>query len=232
MRKVSSSKVVLALVLLLVNTGPGCTRRDNGTSPAAREVRDERSGLRVLPADSQEALLENILTDRRVESCRRMFESRMLGRRPVSSFTVEGRNADGVLATVTVMFFVGQDSTATGVLAFLEGNGRSRVCAGVARTADGSAFSEVAPMTLTDYAVTNDGRVVPFESVSADSVRGGDDGFWNCVGIGSVGGAAVCAAKCLPAGPLYAECLVACAGWAVLAALVSCAFAELLGAGD
>jgi hypothetical protein len=187
----------------------------------------------VLSTDNHDALLKDILTDRRVESCRRTFESNALGRGPVASFTVEGRNADGILATVTVLVFFGPDSTAAGILAFLRGNGRSHVCAGVARTADGSVLSETSPVTLTDYSVTDDGRVFPFESVSADTGgRGEGGGFWNCVGISSAAGAAVCAAKCLPAGPLYADCLVACTGWAVLASIVSCAFAELLGAGD
>lgn len=229
MRKASSSKVVLALVLLVVNTCPGCTTRDNGTSPVAGDTRNEQSGVRVLPADSHNALLKHILIDRRVESCRSMFESRMLGRGPVSSFTVEGENSDGVLATVTVLVFLGPDSTAAGVVAFLRGSGRSRVCAAIARTADGSVFSETAPVALTGYAVMDDGRVIPFESVAGDTTgRGEGGGFWNCLGVNSVAGTAVCTLKCLPAGPAYAECLIACTGWAILTAIVTCAFVELL----
>jgi hypothetical protein len=126
------------------------------------------------------------------------------------------------------MVFLGPDSTAAGVVAFLQGSGRSRVCAGVARTADGSALSETAPITLTEYAVRDDGRVVPFQSVSGDTTGANGGGFWNCVGASAVAGTALCTLKCLPAGPVYAECLIACTGWAILSALAGCAFAELL----
>ncbi len=233
MRNASSSKVVLALVLLLVNTCPGCTTRDKGTNPADRDTHSEQSGLRVLPADSHGALLKDILADRRVVSCRLMFESKMLGRAPMASFTVEGINKSGAPIAVTVMVFRGADSTAAGLAAFIRADQRSRVCAGLLRTADGGALSETTPVMLTDYVVTDDGRVFPFEAVSVDTGgRGEGGGYWNCVGASSVAGTAVCAAKCLPAGPAYADCLIACTGWAILASLVACAFAELLGAGE
>ncbi|MBN1504568.1 MAG: hypothetical protein JW952_05880 [Candidatus Eisenbacteria bacterium] len=233
MRRVSFWKVALALVLILINTVPGCTTRDKGTSPTAGRTTDEQSGLRVLPADAHDAILKQATADSRVESCRRMFESRRLGDRPASSFTVEGTNSDGAIATVTVMVFVGSDSTAAGVVALLRGNGESRVCAGVARTTDGSVLSETAPVALTEYAFRDGGSALPFEAVSVDTGgAGGEEGFWNCVGVGAVAGTTLCTLKCLPAGPAYAECLIACTGWAILSALVSCAFAELLGASD
>jgi len=233
MRHASFWKVALALVLVFVNTLPGCTTRDRGTSPTAGETRDEQSGLRVLSTETHEALLKDILSDRRVEACRHTFESTGLGSRPVSSFTVEGRNKDGVLATVTLMVFSGPDSTAAGVVAFLDGNGRSRVHAGVVGTADGGALSETSPLTMTEYAVGDDGAATSFEPVSVDTTGPGDgEGFLNCVGTSSVAGTALCALKCLPAGPVYAECLIACTGWAILSAVVACAFAELVGASD
>jgi hypothetical protein len=172
------------------------------------------------------------MADRRVESCRRAFESRRLGDRPAASFTVEGRNGDGALATVTVMIFLGPDSTAAGTLAVARCRGRSRVCAGILTTVDGSALSEAAPLALTECTVQNDGRVTSFEPVSGDTTGAGADGFWNCVGVNSVAGTVVCTMKCLPAGPAYAECLIACTGWAILSAVITCAFAELLSSGD
>ena len=194
---------------------------------------DDKSGLRVLSADTHDTLLKDILGDRRVEACRHTFESKGLGGRPASSFTVEGRNSAGVLATVTVLVFSGPDSTSAGVVAFLDGNGRSRVRAGVVGTADGSTLSEASPVALTEYAVGEDGAVTSFEPVCADTGgTGGGEGFLNCVGVGAVAGTTLCTLKCLPAGPVYAECLVACTGWAILSAIVACAFAELLGASD
>ena len=232
MRQASFSRVLLALVLVVVNTCPGCTTRDRGTSPVADETSDERSGLRVLPADAHNAFLKHAMLDRRVESCRRAFESRSLGERPAASFTVEGRNSDGALATVIVMIFLGPDSTAAGALAFVRCRDRSRVCAGILRTADGSALSEAAPLALSECAVRNDGCVTAFERVSGDTTGRGADGFWNCVGVSSVAGTVVCTLKCLPAGPAYAECLIACTGWTILSAIVTCAFAEFLDSAD
>jgi hypothetical protein len=227
------SKVVLALVLVFVNTCSGCTTRDRETSPVTRETINGQSGLRVLPTDIHNAFLKYALADRRVEACRRLFESRRLGERPASSFTIEGRNRDGILARVTVMIFLGPDPTAAGALAFLQGNEQSRVCACIARTIDGGALSERASLALTEYAVQDNGQVTPFEMVSGDTTgTGNHEGFWNCVGASSVAGTVLCTLKCLPAGPAYAECLIACTGWAILSALVGCAFAELLDNSD
>ncbi len=233
MKQASFSKVVLALVLILINTCSGCTTRDTGTGPVTGRPTDEPSGLRLLTTDNHKAFLARILVDHRVESFRRMFELKGLGTLPVAGFTVEGRNADGVLATVTVMVFLRPDSTAAGTLAFIQGGERSRVCAAVLRTAAGSTLSSTADVTLTDYAVRDDGRVTALETVLCDTTGAQEGiGFWNCVGANSVAGAIVCTLKCLPAGPLYADCLIACTGWAILAAIITCAFAELLTNGD
>jgi hypothetical protein len=233
MKRASFCKVVLVLFIFVVNTCCGCTTKDRSTDPTTREAADGQTEPRVLPADIHNSLLKYILSDRRVEACRQLFSARMLGESPAASFTVEGRNRNGALASVTVLVFLGPDSTSAGLLAFIQGNEHPRVRSCVARSRNGKAFSEDASLELTEYKVAEDGRLTPFGCAYVDSTgeqeRGG---FWDCVGTSAVAGTLLCILKCLPAGPLYAECLVGCAGLAIAAALVGCAFAELFNSSE
>lgn len=204
----------------------GCSDEKRQTSPA--EEREQQPQVWVVPEESHEVILEEILTDPRVQVCEEAFAVRGLVQEPFARVSIEGVSSEGDLATVTILTFAGPDSSVAGLVAYIEGRGQTKVYPCLVETEGPSVFSVDADLRLTEYAVTEDGLSMRFGEVSSDSTGGGRGGYWDCVGRTAVAGALVCTAKCAPFGPLYADCLGACIGWTILGALVGCAFTELL----
>ncbi len=222
------STVAVVILLVLANSFFGCGNEERHALPVEQgmpegEVGGERLYTAILTPGDHDALMRAILGDTRVRICESMFAAHGLQDKPISSFSVRGMSREGNVVTATLMVFAGPDSSQAGVLAYLDGYGsngdrKSMIRPCLVRSVGGKIDAKNAVLSMMECSV----------AASADSAgEGGGGGYWHCVGISAIGGTITCTLKCLPAGPLYADCLIACAGWSVLSALIGCAFSEL-----
>jgi hypothetical protein len=233
-RRASYSRVVLVVLLVFSNTLVGCGTSEKSTLSVEENIADGQSSARMLSFEEHEAIMQDLLADARVRACEQLFAEKSLSREYASSFTLEGMNRLGRPARVTIMVFRGPDSSLAGLAAYVETAGETAVFPCVAHARPGESVSSgSASISLTEYSVSEGDLPELFTVVCADSLDGDGSGgggkvdYWDCVGISAVSGTLSCTLKCLPTGPLYVDCLIACTGWSVVTALIGCAFAEL-----
>jgi len=231
MRQVSLSKIVLALFLALSQTLPGCAVDERQAVPTETRP-DEQHQVRVVPEEKREAILQDVLVDPRIQACEDLFSASGLAHEPSWTFSMEGVSTEGVSVTVTILGYLGPDSSVGGLVAYMEGNGRTGVSPCLVQSEGGSVFSVDAVLAITEYAVTREGTPVLISEGSPDSTGGPGSlnwrKFWHCVGIGTVASMLWCSGKCVTAGIVYGECFLGCLGLGELMTIFTCAIGELV----